>query len=96
MVERCIVGSLNIKNPHTVELVRKLAARKGLSLVSAITLAVEDKLAAEKATVEQLSEPENRYKRLMAFADEFTRRVPNPTHSWQIDELLYDEHGLPK
>ncbi|MFC5863918.1 type II toxin-antitoxin system VapB family antitoxin [Acidicapsa dinghuensis] len=90
------MGSLNIKNPHTVELIRELATKKGISLVSAITLAVEDKLAEEKAAASQASAPEARYERLMAYAGEFARRVPHPIHSWQIDELLYDEHGLPK
>ena len=92
------MGSLNIKNEKTVELVRDLAAMKGVSLVTAITLAVQDKIAQIKAEQESSGQqpPMSRYDRLMTFANEFSRRVPNPVHSWEIDSLLYDEDGLPK
>jgi hypothetical protein len=33
---------------------------------------------------------------LMEFAKEYTARVKDPVHSWEIDSLLYDEDGLPK
>lgn len=87
--------SLNIKNPRTVELVRELAGRTKTSLVHAITMAVEEKLAQDDRKETQDS-AEARYKRLMIFADQYARRVGEPLHSWEIDAYLYDEHGLPK
>jgi len=92
------MGSLNIKNEETVELVRELAALKGVSLVAAVTLAVQDKLAQEKNAQKQSRQPPplSRYERLMAYANEFARRVPKPVHSWEVDGLLYDADGLPK
>jgi hypothetical protein len=32
----------------------------------------------------------------MDFANEYSKRVRNPVHSWEIDALLYDQDGLPK
>ena len=37
--------SLNIKNPETTELIRKLAELKGVNLTTAVTLAVREELA---------------------------------------------------
>jgi hypothetical protein len=90
--------SLNIKNQETVELVHELAAMTGTSLVAAVTLAVQDKIAQEKAARERSSQPPpvSRYDRLMAYAREFSKRAPKPIHSWDVDRLLYDEDGLPK
>jgi antitoxin VapB len=89
---------LSIKNERTEALVRKLATMKGISLVTAVTLAVEEKIAQEEADREGLSPSTSmsRYDRLMAYAKEFSTRVPNSVHSWEIDSLLYDENGLPK
>ena len=89
---------LNIKNEKTVSLVRDLAKRKGVSLVNAVTMAVEEKIAQVRAEAETVEHPEgtSRYERLMAFAGEYSRRVPNPTHSWDVDALFYDEDGLPR
>lgn len=89
------MASINIKNDATVELVRELAAIRGVSLVTAVTLAVQEKIAQIKS--EQSGRTGgSRYDRLMAYADEFSRRVPQPIHSWEIDELLYGDDGLPK
>lgn len=95
-VEGWNMASLNIKNEATVELVRELAAIKGVSLVTAVTIAVQDEIARERAKLEHASQPMSRYDRLMAYANEFAKRIPEPAHSWEIDGLLYDEDGLPK
>jgi len=84
--------SLNIKNSETYELVKELAALKGLSLTSTVKFAVKNEIEREKAA----KKPINRYERLMAFAKEYSERVKDPVHSWEIDSLLYDEDGLPK
>jgi hypothetical protein len=90
--------SLNIKNHQTYELVKELAVMKGLSLTSAVTIAVQNEIDREKAAREkaqQTTQPK-RSELLMAFAKEYSKRVKNPIHSWEVDALLYGEDGLPK
>lgn len=98
LVERWNSVALNIKNEETDRMVRELAALKQVSLVVAVSEAVKEKLAREKAERERTVQP-SRLKRsdhLQAFAREFSKRVKNPIHSWEIDALLYDKDGLPK
>ena len=90
--------SVNIKNPRTYTLIRELARLKGVSMTTAVTVAVEEEIKREKAakaSKEPLSAA-GRYQRLMGYAKEYSRRVANPVHSWEVDALLYDENGLPK
>lgn len=91
--------SLNIKDRETHDLVKELAELKGMSLTSAVKLAVKSEIERER-TLQGLSGRERRKKRsevLQAFARDFVTRVKNPdVHSWDIDKLLYDERGLPK
>ena len=90
---------LNIKDEETHALVRELAALKGTTLTAAVKLAVKGEIEREKAAGESGAEKKRkRSEVLQAFAREFVRRVKNPDaiHSWDIDKLLYDEHGLPK
>jgi hypothetical protein len=90
-------GSVNIKNAETTRMIRELAALEGVSLVVAITEAVREKLEKEKAEREAAAKPKkSRSELLMEFAKEYTARVKDPIHSWEIDSLLYDEDGLPK
>lgn len=90
--------ALNIKNQETERLVRELAALKKVSLVLAVSEAVRDKLAREGVERERTALPARlkRSDRLQAFAQEYSKRVKNPIHSWEIDALLYDKDGLPK
>jgi hypothetical protein len=88
---------LNIKNTKAESLVRELAELRGVSLVTAVTEAVEHEIKRAKAA--QAHKPlsaTDRYERLMGYAREYSRRIANPIHSWEIDSLLYDEKGLPK
>jgi hypothetical protein len=90
--------SLNIKNEETARMVRELAALKGVSLVVAVTEAVKEKLEREKQERDRaarVARPK-RSELLMAFAKEYSQRVKDPVHSWEVDALLYDEYGLPK
>jgi hypothetical protein len=90
--------NLNIKNHQTYELVKELATMKGLSLTSAVTVAVQNEIDREKAErekVQQATQPK-RSELLMSFAKEYSKRVKNPIHSWDVDALLYGEDGLPK
>lgn len=89
---------LSIKNPKAESLVRELAELRGVSLVTALTEAVEQEIKREKA-VQAHKGPlsaADRYERLMGHAREYSRRVAAPVHSWEVDALLYDERGLPK
>lgn len=90
--------SLNIKDRETHELVRELAELKGTSLTGAVRDAVRDALDREKREREQAagSKRRSRSEVLMEFAREFNERVKDPIHSWEINDLLYDENGLPK
>jgi hypothetical protein len=89
--------SLNIKNAETTRMVKELAALKGVSLVAAVTEAVKENLEKEKAEREAgAKKKKSRYELLMEFADEYSKGVEAPIHSWEIDSLLYDEDGLPK
>jgi antitoxin VapB len=90
--------SLNIKDQETHELVKELAALKGTSLSAAVKVAVRAEIEREtgrQSSTSQQARPK-RSEVLQAFAQEFSRRVKNPIHSWEIDALLYDENGLPK
>jgi antitoxin VapB len=90
--------SLNIKDNETHELVKELAALKGTSMSTAVKVAVRAEIereAVRQGKADQQSRP-RRSEILQAFAREFSQRVKNPIHSWEVDALLYDENGLPK
>jgi antitoxin VapB len=92
IVERWNSVALNIKNEETNRMVRELAALKGISLVVAVTEAVQEKLEREKA-----SKGESRLewlKRITAI----TAPLMNDgrTSKELFDELYDDETGLPK
>lgn len=85
--------SLNIKNEQTVELVRELARRTGLSLTSAVEEAVRAKLAeleaghsrdVRRATVDRLLGELDR-----SMTARQRRQVRAAAHG------LYDDQGLP-
>ena len=84
--------ALNIKNEETNRMVRELAALKGISLVVAVTQAVQEKLEREKA-----SKGESRLERLKRITA-ITAPLMNDgrTSKEVMDELYDDETGLPK
>jgi hypothetical protein len=90
--------NLNIKNDEIYELVKELAVLKGLSLTSAVKVAVRKELEREKAEKKKTGaeKPMSRYALLMEFADECSSRMKDPIHSWEIGDYLYDKDGLPK
>lgn len=84
--------AFNIKNDETHALVRKLADKTGRSLAGAVDEAVREKLARE--------DRRGLADRLMEIGREATQYQPE---SWRgrdsneiIDDLLYDERGMPK
>lgn len=79
-------------------MVRELAALKGTTLTAAVKLAVKGEIEREKGSQGISGSPtkKQRSEVMQAFAREFVSRVKDPIHSWDIDELLYDDMGLPK
>lgn len=86
---------LNIKNERAHQLIRELAELKGVSQVAALTEAVEHDLVRYRAQ-SNIGKSRSRYELLMDFADDYAERVKDPVHSWEVNDLLYDEDGLPK
>lgn len=80
--------AFNIKNPSTHELAREVADLTGESMAQAVDTA--------------LRERKNRLRRkgiaakLNAIVEAAAPHVPPGASSADIDELLYDERGLPK
>ena len=83
--------AMNIKNPETERLVNELADLTGESLTGAITGAVREKLERVKSAKKGgLAE------RLDRIAKEAAPLFKEPYKTIDIDEMLYDEKGLPK
>ena len=88
--------ALNIKNEETSRMVRELAALKKVSLVVAVTQAVQEKLEREKAEREKRNE-----KGLAAWLMNISRETAplmndGRTSKEVMDELYDEETGLPK
>jgi hypothetical protein len=84
--------SLNIKNPIAEEKIRKLAAMRGVSLVTAVMAAVDNEIEREEEAKKQQSRLE--------WLDELTKwtapLLKDLPPSDKIGDLLYDkETGLP-
>lgn len=83
--------AMNIKNAETERLVNELADLTGESLTGAITVAVREKLDRVKSAKKGgLAE------RLDRIAKEAAPLFKEPYKTIDIDEMLYDEKGLPK
>ena len=79
---------LNIKNPEVVGLIRQLARARNVDMTEAIRGAVERDLALERDRVE------SRLRKMRVISDRIAA-MPD-LYSGSVDDLLYDEHGLPK
>ncbi len=88
--------SLNIKNERADQLIRELATLQGVTLVAAVTGAVEEKLEKEKAERKQ-----NSKKGLAEWLENLSRETAplmndGRTSKELIDELYDEKTGLPK
>ena len=92
MVERWNFVALNIKNEETHRMARELATLQGVSIVVAVTKAVEEKLEREKAI-----KRESRMEWLERITA-ITAPLMNDgrTSKELMDELYDDKTGLPK
>jgi antitoxin VapB len=84
---------LNIKNERTVELVRELARRTGLSQTSAVEEAVRAKLAEVDAGTGREARRANVDKLLGDLDRSLTAEQKNQIR--EDEKQLYDDHGLP-
>ena len=85
--------SLNIKNEEAHALAKELAELTGESLTEAVTVALRERLARERNTEERIRQ---RTEAILAMGREIAGRMPEEWRTMDIDEYLYDEHGLPK
>lgn len=83
---------LNIKSDEAHRLAVQLAELTGESLTRAVTEAVREKLE----TLQRSRQKEAMVKDILKMGRECRARMKEPYLSTDIDELLYDEHGLPK
>ena len=84
---------LNIKNPRSEELIRELAELRQVSLVTAVTEAVEREIEREKATQQK---KKLRADFLMRISRETAPMMVNGKTSKELMDELYDpETGLP-
>jgi hypothetical protein len=83
--------AINIKNEETTRMVRELATLKGVSLVVAVSQAVQEKLEREKA-----SKSESRLEWLERITAITAPMNDGRTSKEVMDELYDDETGLPK
>ena len=86
---------LNIKDPETVRLARKLAEKLGGSVTAAIRIAVEDKMASidkseARPTIEQTMAL------ISGLRGHWKPEFDGQELSLTYKDLLYDDRGLPK
>lgn len=81
--------ALNIKNGETYRLVRELADSTGESLTEAVTVAVRERLERVRSIDTEIED-------ILELVDRIRERVPSDFFDVDVDELLYDEDGLPR
>ncbi|MEO8094296.1 MAG: type II toxin-antitoxin system VapB family antitoxin [Pseudolysinimonas sp.] len=87
--------SLNIKNEHTHELVRRLAALTGTSQTEAVTEAVQKRL--DELETAQADDWEVRRAEILRLAAEIRESLtPEQIADFTADFLYDDETGLPR
>lgn len=84
--------SLNIKNPEAHRLAIELARQTGMSLTEAVTEALREKL--ERVATPRFNQ--KKYDALVRIAQDSASRMSHGTREIDINELLYDEMGMPK
>jgi antitoxin VapB len=83
--------SLNIKNEETHRQARELARLTGESMTVAVSEAIRERLERVRGrSKKDLAE------RLLEIGRECAAHLKEPYKSMDIDDLLYDEKGLPK
>lgn len=83
--------SLNIKNEETHRMARELARLTGESMTAAVNEAVRERLEKIRGNSRK-----SMAERLMEIGKDCAAHLKEPYKSMDVDELLYDENGLPK
>jgi antitoxin VapB len=83
--------SLNIKDEKTHRAARELARLTGESMTAAVGGAIRERLERVRGNSEK-----NLAERLVEIGRDCAAHLKEPYRSMEIDELLYDEKGLPK
>lgn len=83
---------IQIRKPQAVELIRKVAARRGQSITDAVEALARAELERQDAAREA------EVKRKLAAVEEIVRRFNARPRTGEMltDEDLYDEDGLPR
>jgi antitoxin VapB len=86
------IVALNIKSNETHRMAQELAELTGETQTEAVTIAIRERLerVKKRKSKEGLSE------KLLAIGRQTAPLFPKGFKSTDIDELLYDERGLPK
>jgi antitoxin VapB len=82
--------SLNIKSPQAHELAAELARLTGENMTKAVTEAIRERLEREK----RKRDVDKLFAELMEIADQCAAYPRRDDRS--LEELLYDERGLPR
>jgi antitoxin VapB len=83
--------SLNIKDEKTHRMAKELARLTGESMTAAVNQAIRERLdRARGKTKNEMTE------RILEIGRECAARLKGPYKSMNVDDLLYDEKGLPK
>jgi len=86
------MSQLNINNEETYRLAQELSHLTGEKVTQAVTQAIRERL--DRLNVSRQKSREHRLEDIMAIADKCASLPElDPRHP---DEILYDEHGLPK
>lgn len=83
--------SLNVKHPDAHKLARELADVTGETLTEAVTFALRERLARERA-----ARGGTRAARALAIGRDCAQRLREPFASGDPAELLHDDDGLPR
>jgi len=82
---------LNIKDEKTHRLARELAHLTGESMTAAVGEAIRERLERVRGRSQK-----DMAERLLEIGRECAAHLKEPYKSLDIDELLYDEKGMPK
>ena len=83
--------SLNIKNEEAHRLAQELAKLTGESMTVAVSEAIRERLERLRG-----NSREDMAERILKIGRECAAHLKEPYKSIDIDELLYDEKGMPK
>jgi antitoxin VapB len=86
------MAALNIKSEEAYRLVRELAELEGKSMTTVVVEAVQEKLDRERKP--QINEERMNY--WLEYGKRIRQATPPELLTVDINDLLYDEYGLPK